>query len=227
MPRPASTSPDFNPITQARRGFGLWGLFQDSTGTLWAGGDFAYSTRAGQVNQWSGGFIRFGHARLVGTLDTGRRERSTPVDGTTALLSWSASSDNRGVTGYEVIRDNKVVQTTTALELNVPVAATPTPRTSCGRWMPRGTARPRPRSCSSRPPLADDLTFVVTGDTWRWQYKLGGMAGGMERPWVQRLLVGAGSIVPGLQLVADRDRHPRRPHRRRGRSAHSSASRSA
>ena len=159
---------DFNPITQARRGFGVWALFQDSTGTLWAGGDLATSTRAGQINQWSAGYARFG-MRDSSAPSTPTGATSTPVDGTTALLSWSASSDNRGVTGYEVIRENKVIQTTTALELNVPVAATPT------RYFVRAVDAAGNRSATTpvllvAPPSTDDLTFVVTGDTWRWQY---------------------------------------------------------
>lgn len=159
---------EFNPITQARRGFGAWGLFQDSTGTLWAGGDFAYSTRAGQVNQWSGGFIRFG-MRDSSAPSTPGNAASTPVDATTAMLSWSASSDNRGVTGYEVIRDNKVIETTTSTELAVPVASTPT------RFFVRAVDAAGNRSATTpvvmvAPPSASDLSFIATGATWRWQY---------------------------------------------------------
>jgi chitodextrinase len=159
---------DFNPITQARRGFGVWAIFQDSTGTLWAGGDLSYSTRAGQVNQWAGGFTRFA-MRDSAAPSTPGSATATPVDGTTALLSWSASSDNRGVTGYEVIRDNKAIGTTTATEMSVPVAATPT------RYFVRAVDAAGNRSATTpvvlvSPPSADDLTFVVTGDSWRWQY---------------------------------------------------------
>lgn len=159
---------EFNPIVQARRGFGPWGLFQDSTGTLWAGGDLSSSTRAGQVNQWSGGYVRFA-MRDSSAPSTPAGANATPVDGTTARLSWSASNDNRGVTGYEVIRDNKVIETTTALQLNVPLAATPT------RYFVRAVDAAGNRSATTpvvlvAPPSADDLTFVVTGDAWRWQY---------------------------------------------------------
>lgn len=160
--------PDFNPITQARRGFGAWALFQDSNGTLWAGGDFNYSMRAGQINQWSGGFIRFGMRDSTAPTTPGGAA-STPIDSSTALLSWSASSDARGVTGYEVIRGDKVIQTTTATELEVPVAATPT------RYFVRAVDAAGNRSATTpvvmvAPPSPDDLTFVASGDQWRWLY---------------------------------------------------------
>lgn len=160
--------PEFNPITQARRGFGAWGLFLDSNGTLWAGGDFAYSTRAGQVNQWSGGFIRFPQRDATAPSTPGQATAAL-VDGSTALLDWTASTDNRGVTGYQVIRENRVIGTTTATELTVPVDSTPT------RYFIRAIDAEGNRSASTprvlvSPPSPDDLLFVSTGDTWRWQY---------------------------------------------------------
>ena len=158
---------DFNPITQARRGFGIWAIFQDSTGTLWAGGDLLYSTRAGQTNQWAAGFTRFGPRDA--SAPTKPTATVTPVNGTTARLSWTASSDDRGVARYEIIRENRVVETTTARELNLPVEATPT------RYFVRAVDAAGNRSATSAvalvaPPSASDLTFAATGDTWRWRY---------------------------------------------------------
>lgn len=158
---------DFNPITQARRGFGVWAIFQDSTGTLWAGGDLLYSTRAGQVNQWAAGFSRF--APRDAAAPSAPTASVTPTDATHALLSWSASTDNRGVAKYEVIRGNKVVESTTAQELSVPVESAPV------KYFVRAVDAAGNRSATSavalvNPPSASDLTFASTGDSWRWRY---------------------------------------------------------
>jgi trimeric autotransporter adhesin len=159
---------DFNPITQARRGFGVWALFQDSTGTLWAGGDLLYSTRAGQVNQWAAGFTRF--PPRDATAPTAPSSASaTAIDATSARLSWGASSDDRAVERYEVIRETRVVETTTALELQVPVETSPV------RYFVRAVDAAGNRSATTpvvlvTPPSAEDLTFVTTGDTWRWRF---------------------------------------------------------
>lgn len=104
---------EFSPLTQARAGYGAWALFTDSLGRLWTGGDFIRSVRAGGVNQWSGGFIRFAPRDTQAPSRPGTLTDTT-VSPTSARLNWGASTDDRAVTGYEVLRENKVVAVTTA-----------------------------------------------------------------------------------------------------------------
>ena len=115
---------EYSPITQARRGFGSWAIFTDSRGNLWTGGDYAYSVRANEVNQWSGGFVRFAPRDTVAPTRPGSFIAAA-ASGSTTTLSWSASTDDRTAVQYELIRDNKVVETTTARQLAVSIEETP------------------------------------------------------------------------------------------------------
>ena len=160
--------PEFNPIIQARRGFGAWAFFTDSNGNLWAGGDFAYSIRAGEVNQWAGGFTRFAPRDTVAP-STPAALNGVPGAAQAMNLSWPASSDSSGAVKYELIRENKVVQVTSALGLSVPIEATPT------RYFVRAIDAAGNRSASSAvyvvtPPDASALTLVASGSTWKWRF---------------------------------------------------------
>ena len=105
--------PEFNPTVKGRMGYGAWGMAHDSRGTLWVGGDYVTSIRAGYVNQWSGGFIRFA-ARDSQAPTTPRSQTSTDVSASSFRLSWSGSADNAGVASYEVIEGNRVIATTSS-----------------------------------------------------------------------------------------------------------------
>ena len=115
---------EYSPITQARRGFGSWAIFTDSRGNLWTGGDYAYSVRANEVNQWSGGFVRFA-PRDTAAPTRPANFSAAAASGSTTTVSWSASTDDRTGVRYELIRDNKVVETTTARQLSVPIEESP------------------------------------------------------------------------------------------------------
>ncbi len=107
------TLPEFNPIVIGRKGYGAWGMIVDSRGTLWVGGDYVSSIRAGYNNQWSGAFMRFA-ARDATAPSTPSNLTSTNVDATSFRLNWGASTDNvSGAITYEVIEGNKVIATTT------------------------------------------------------------------------------------------------------------------
>ena len=125
-----------------------------------------------------------------------------------------------------MIRENKVIETTTATELNVPVADTPT------RYFVRAVDAAGNRSATTpvvlvAPPSADDLTFVVTGDTWRWQYNSAAWQTGWNNRGFNDSAWAQGPSFLGFNSTLIADRHPRRRTDRRGRSAPSSASRSA
>ncbi len=104
--------PEFNPIVKGRKGYGAWGMMQDSLGRLWVGGDYATSIRAGYVNQWSGGFMRYA-PRDTQAPSTPTNFAATNIDTATFRLSWNASADNAGTPSYEVLEGNRVIATTT------------------------------------------------------------------------------------------------------------------
>lgn len=161
--------PEFNPILQARRGYGVWAIFTDSRGTLWAGGDLDHSVRAGEVNQWVGGFTRFAARDTSAPGTPGSFAANAGTSSTT--LSWTAASDNRAVTGYEVIRGNRVIATTTALNYSVP---TPT---ASERYFVRAIDAAGNRSASTPilvvtapPAQPEQVTMIENGANWRWRF---------------------------------------------------------
>ncbi len=72
-----------------------------------------------KASAWAGGFTRFSPA------DTAPPSRPTSptqsaVTAGSATLSWGASTDDSGAVTYQVLRDDRVVATTTARTLTVP-----------------------------------------------------------------------------------------------------------
>lgn len=159
---------DWSPAVQARAGYGAWGTFFDSTGVLWTGGDFSRSVRAGEVNQWSGGFIRFAPRDTAAPTTPGAIVATPGNGGTTATLTWPASTDSGGVT-YEVLRGNRVIASTTTATYTVPITAEPT------NYFVRARDAAGNRSASTaafvaQPAPASALTFVENGSAWSWRY---------------------------------------------------------
>ena len=101
--------PSFNGNFDTRAGAGAWALFVDSVGTLWQGGDLRYSTRRGYVRQWSGGFVR--HRTSDVTSPSTPQGFQVQATDDAVALSWNASTDDRGVSAYQVLRANRVVAT--------------------------------------------------------------------------------------------------------------------
>lgn len=159
---------DWSPFIQARAGYGAWGLFTDSTGVLWTGGDFSRTLRAGEVSQWSGGFARFAPRDAAAPSRPGTLT-ATGVDADTARLDWGVSTDNRAVTGYEVLRNNRVVAVTTARTATVPVESDDV------RYFVRAVDAAGNRSATTAvavvsPPSADQLSFVNSSSSWKWRF---------------------------------------------------------
>ena len=117
---------DFSPVFSTREGTGTWALFTDSTGVTWMGGDFTHARRQGlTANQWTGGFVRFATRDSVPPSTPANFAVSTA--GGNDVLSWAASTDNRpGQLTYQVLRDDRVVATTTATSIQLPAGATGT-----------------------------------------------------------------------------------------------------
>ncbi|MFF2488880.1 fibrinogen-like YCDxxxxGGGW domain-containing protein [Microbacterium sp. NPDC058062] len=159
---------DFAPIVTARAGYGVWGLFVDSTGVVWAGGDLERTIRAGFINQWSGGFARFAPRDAAAPTKPGPISVAITGGGTQADLSWSASSDPGGVT-YEVLRGNRVIASTTATAISVPATATAT------KYFVRARDAVGNRSASTAAATVQtapdtSTTFIANGAPWSYRF---------------------------------------------------------
>ncbi|MBW3085253.1 hypothetical protein KEM60_01450 [Austwickia sp. TVS 96-490-7B] len=167
----ASTSeylPEFNPILNARKGYGAWSSIVDSRGTLWIGGSFDQSTDINGRVQWSGGFVRFA-ARDV-TAPPAPHNVSSATHGDTVTLSWTAGTPAEPGTVHEILADGKVIATTTATSVQVPV---PTRDTA---YVVRSADPSGNRSDStevitlSPTPVVQRTTLVESHSTWRWRF---------------------------------------------------------
>jgi trimeric autotransporter adhesin len=175
--------PTFNPphlgagIAGARRG--VWAIYVDEAGTVWAGGDLNSVRYNPSSSQWAGGFVRFPLVdHIAPSTPTG--VQVTVPSGGTATMSWNASSDDSGSVQYEVLRNDRVVATTstrtatiavenadrlfvravdaegnrsastTVYDLSAPTTTTTTPRPRRPR-RPRRRCRPRRRRRRCRP----------------------------------------------------------------------------
>ncbi|WP_062005517.1 MULTISPECIES: LamG-like jellyroll fold domain-containing protein [Arthrobacter] len=113
--------PSFTPTMSMRKGEGIWALSTDSTGTLWAGGDITSAATASSMGRWAGGFARFAQTDAIAP--TTPAAVTPSADGTsTVKLSWSPSTDNSGSVTYQILRDNRVVATTSSTTATVPKA---------------------------------------------------------------------------------------------------------
>ncbi|MDY0907921.1 fibrinogen-like YCDxxxxGGGW domain-containing protein [Microbacterium sp. CFBP9034] len=159
---------DFAPIVTARAGYGVWAIFVDSRGAVWAGGDLSRTIRAGFVNQWSGGYARFAPRDSVAPTRPGPITVTPAGGGTQAELSWSASSDPGGVT-YEVMRGNRVIGSTTARTYSVPATDTAT------KYFVRARDAVGNRSASTAAVTVQSapdtfLSLIDTGESWSYRF---------------------------------------------------------
>ncbi len=85
---------------------GVWAIHGATDGCLWVGGDLTRATRANGTNQARGGFSR--HCDESYVVDTERPSVPQGVtltpNGSQVDMTWSASTDNVGVAGYEIYR---------------------------------------------------------------------------------------------------------------------------
>jgi hypothetical protein len=91
-------------------GEGIWAIEPDVRGCLWVGGDLNRGGYSGvAATDWLGGFARF--CPLDATAPTTPSALTVTSTGTSRKLSWTASTDAVGVTGYDVVRGGRVIAT--------------------------------------------------------------------------------------------------------------------
>jgi chitodextrinase len=106
--------PDFWPgALNTRSGIGGWELTPDSNGCMWFGGDFNQGSYQGTGYQWLGGFGKFCPRDSVAPSVPGNFRTSASTTG--FKVAWDAATDNAGSVRYEVLRDDRVIATTTGL----------------------------------------------------------------------------------------------------------------
>lgn len=112
--------PSFNPSMKFRLGQGIWASAVDSNGTLWAGGDMTTVATVTKAGKWSGGFARFPQADASAPTVPGKAT-ATADTASTMKLNWGSSTDNSGKVTYQVLRDDRVIATTTGTSIVVPL----------------------------------------------------------------------------------------------------------
>jgi len=112
---------EFSPAFDLREGAGTWALLTDSTGVTWMGGDFTAARRSETSSQWTGGFARF--ASVDSTAPGTPSALSATAAGQNVELSWTGSTDESGTVTYHVLRDDRVIATTTSTSVTLPAAA--------------------------------------------------------------------------------------------------------
>ncbi|AWB91326.1 fibrinogen-like YCDxxxxGGGW domain-containing protein [Aeromicrobium chenweiae] len=154
---------EFTPEMRARNGLGAWALEVASDGTLWAGGSITSSVKENGSNQWIGGFVRY--APRPSAAPGKPAGLKVALNGGTAAVSWSAGSSS-GVT-YEVLRNDRVVATSTSTSVTVPGA------TDSDRYAVRAADAWGNRSAStavvSPSAAAGATTLVPAGSTWSYR----------------------------------------------------------
>ncbi|MGH3425766.1 MAG: hypothetical protein ACRDO8_13615, partial [Nocardioidaceae bacterium] len=163
--RTGKVIPEFDPGLRTRRGYGPWAIFADDSGTTWFGGDYTGYARATWGTAWAGGFVRFAQRDTKAPTEP-TEPKLSGADTSNPTLSWQPSSDNESGVTYEVLRNNRVVATTSATSLDLPNPSKST------RYFVRAVDDEGNRSASTQaltlapPPAA----LVAPASNWRWRY---------------------------------------------------------
>lgn len=172
---------DFSPMVIGRAGYGVWATFTDSLGRLWVGGDYTDSVRlntpTGFANQWSGGFMRFAPRDAQAPTAPGTVQGTHSVANTE--LRWGNSTDDRGTVTYEVLREDRVIETTNSTNAAVPNDGA---RYFVRAVDPAGNRSPSTAMYKTQAPDPNALTLIELGSDWSWRYE----AGPLEAEWNTR-----------------------------------------
>lgn len=161
---------EFSPYMLRSNNGGGWSLFIAEDGALWAGGDFTGSRTNLSTAQWNGGFVRYPaqDREAPGVPDKVTFNQSTAK---TVGLTWAEASD---AASYEVLRDDRVVATTSSPRAIVP-------RGGDDRYFVRAVDEAGNRSATTRVAIApeagslgyDDPQLIAAGADWQYSYNQG------------------------------------------------------
>ncbi|RKS71332.1 hypothetical protein CLV35_3128 [Motilibacter peucedani] len=158
--------PDFFPSAlDTRSGMGPWELTADPNGCLWFGGDMKQGSWTGTAFQWLGGFGKFCPRDTTAPTTPAALSASNVTAG--VKLSWAAATDNAsGTLTYEVLRNDRVIGTTTGTSFTDPTPGLP------ATYFVRAVDDTGNRSATTtgltvQPPPD---TLVAYGSAWRWNY---------------------------------------------------------
>ncbi len=172
--------PQFSPTVSQRHGAGSWALFVDSTGTLWTGGDYNASTLPGFKKQWSGGLVRF----PLNDSKAPTTPTALSVSATTSgdVLNWGKSTDDSGSLTYQVLRNDRVVATTTSTTITLPTAPAGTKyfvraADASNNWSASTSAA----TATTAPPPPSTTVLVAPGSTWSYYYDATNPASGWKQ----------------------------------------------
>lgn len=158
----------FSPVFSTREGAGAWAIFTDSTGVTWIGGDMTHARRDMISNQWTGSFVRF--APRDDTAPTVPTDAAVTTSGGSDTLEWEAATDDRaGEVTYQVIRDSKVVASTTSTSTELAAGPVGT------RYFVRAVDQSGNVSASTSVLLTTEaveppLTLVSEGASWSYSF---------------------------------------------------------
>ncbi|WP_328994658.1 fibrinogen-like YCDxxxxGGGW domain-containing protein [Kribbella sp. NBC_01245] len=151
--------PEFTPKSTSNISRGAWAIFQAADETLWVGGTFTSAVTTSGSSQWVGGFMR--HPMRDHQAPESPSQLTGTVDGSVAHLSWT-ESPSAGVT-YEVIRDGRVVATTTSTSIDVPYSS------GSDRFFVRATDAAGNLSASTTVATLR-VAVVASGSAWNYHF---------------------------------------------------------
>ncbi|MDJ0356112.1 PKD domain-containing protein [Paenarthrobacter sp. PH39-S1] len=111
--------PSFTPRMTSRLGRGVWASTVDSNGALWAGGDLSLVATSSSERKWAGGLARFPQTDAAAPSTPSRVIASADTTAS-VTLGWASATDGSSSVSYQILRDDRVVATTSALTAMVP-----------------------------------------------------------------------------------------------------------
>ncbi|MEO2098387.1 MAG: fibrinogen-like YCDxxxxGGGW domain-containing protein, partial [Brachybacterium sp.] len=158
--------PEYSPQVSLRSGYGAWAIEEASDGSLWVGGDYTYARTPNTLNQWTGAFVRF--AATDAEAPATPQNLTASNAGATDVLSWSPVSG----ASYEILREDRVVATTTGTSFELPSIGAGT------RYFVRAVDAASNRSATTPMSISEETepgeqssTVITSGGEWTYRFE--------------------------------------------------------